>query len=234
MLQNINGISVSNEIINIQNINFNNQNINCVNARELWQRLESKRQFANWIEERLERFVEKIDYIRFNNFVKGERGYGNKTLKDYYLTIDCAKMICMLENNSIGDKIRQYFIQCEKQTIQQRQLSPEEIILMQAQSLVNLKREIRETKEEQQNQHKDIRKLQNNINRLEVNNKYLTVIAFANTRGIRAKDYKASVIGRKASKICRDRNINTGSIVDPRYGNIKTYPIEILEECFNI
>lgn len=33
---------------------------------------------------------------------------------DYYLTIDIAKELCMIENNEIGKKIRKYFIETEK------------------------------------------------------------------------------------------------------------------------
>ena len=47
-----------------------------VNARELHEFLGSKRQFANWIKERIEsyEFVENVDYVVFNNFVKNPKG----------------------------------------------------------------------------------------------------------------------------------------------------------------
>lgn len=88
-----------------------------INARELHQVLKNKRQFANWIKQRIEQygFAENKEYIRFNNFVKGdEKGYGNKAKIDYYLTIDMAKELCMVENNEMGKKLRIYFIEIEK------------------------------------------------------------------------------------------------------------------------
>lgn len=88
-----------------------------VNARELHQKLENKRQFANWIKQRIEQFsfIENEDFIRFNKFVKGdEKGFGNKTIIEYYLTINMAKELAMVENNEIGRKIRRYFIEVEK------------------------------------------------------------------------------------------------------------------------
>lgn len=88
-----------------------------INARELHKKLENKRQFANWIKQRIEqfRFIENEDFIRFNKFVKGdEKGFGNKTIIEYYLTIDMAKELAMVENNEIGRKIRRYFIEVEK------------------------------------------------------------------------------------------------------------------------
>jgi phage anti-repressor protein len=86
-----------------------------INARELHEKIENKRQFANWIKQRIEQygFIENEDYICFNKFVKADK-YGNKTMKEYYLTIDMAKELAMVENNQIGRKIRRYFIEVEK------------------------------------------------------------------------------------------------------------------------
>ena len=88
-----------------------------INARELHEKLENKRQFANWIRQRIEQygFIENKEFIRFNNFVKGDKkGFGNKTTIEYFLTIDMAKELCMVENNKIGKKLRLYFIEVEK------------------------------------------------------------------------------------------------------------------------
>lgn len=89
-----------------------------INDRELFHTLkgnETKTKFADWIKERLikYKFVENIDYICFRNFTKAEK-YGNKTTKEYYLSIDTSKEICMIENNEKGRKIRRYFIEVEK------------------------------------------------------------------------------------------------------------------------
>jgi len=89
-----------------------------INARELFYALrgkETKTKFADWIKERLikYKFIENIDYICFRKITKAEK-YGNKTMKEYYLTIDTSKELCMIENNEIGRKIRMYFIETEK------------------------------------------------------------------------------------------------------------------------
>ena len=88
-----------------------------INARELHEALENKRQFSDWIKQRINKyeFLENQDFIRFHNFVKGdEKGFGNKSTNEYYITIDMAKELCMVENNQIGRKIRRYFIEAEK------------------------------------------------------------------------------------------------------------------------
>jgi prophage antirepressor-like protein len=118
-------------------------------------------------------------------------------------------------------------------------LSHSELILEMAKANVEYERRMKELEQEQEemkqeikDEHLDFLKLRNNVNRLAVNNKYLTVIAFANTKNIRAKDYNAAVIGKIATKQCLDKNIKTGSVVDGRFGIVKTYPIEILTDIF--
>ena len=88
-----------------------------INARELHIALECNTKFADWIKRRIKyyNFIENDDFIRFLKFEKGdENGFGNKKIIDYYLTMDTAKELCMVENNSIGRKIRKYFIETEK------------------------------------------------------------------------------------------------------------------------
>ena len=85
-----------------------------VNARELHEFLESRQQFADWIKVRLEKygFVSDEDY----SIILGNRvgdGVG-KAKTEYLLTIDTAKEIAMVENNSKGRQVRRYFIECEK------------------------------------------------------------------------------------------------------------------------
>lgn len=91
-----------------------------VNARELFYELrgsETKTKFSDWIKQRLIKyqFIKGEDYISFRNFTKGdEKGFGNKSTIEYYLTIDTVKEICMIENNAKGRIIRKYFIEAEK------------------------------------------------------------------------------------------------------------------------
>ncbi len=93
----------------------NNSKDKLINARELHKVLKNKRQFANWIKQRIEQygFIENKEFICFNKFVKANK-YGNKSLKEYYVNIDMAKELCMVENNDIGKKLRIYFIETEK------------------------------------------------------------------------------------------------------------------------
>lgn len=85
-----------------------------VSARELHQKLGSKYQFANWIQERINKygFVENQDYEVFKENLKNSNG--GRPTKEYALSLDMAKELCMVENNEQGRTIRKYFIEVEK------------------------------------------------------------------------------------------------------------------------
>jgi possible bacteriophage antirepressor len=103
-------------------------------------------------------------------------------------------------------------------------LSPVQQLLAQAQMLVEMDNRVGAVEQ-------GVRRLEHNYRRT-VTSHQLTVIAYANMKGIRADDYNSSVVGRKATKLCKERNILIGKVVDSRYGLINTYPEEILDEIF--
>ena len=87
--------------------------MNAVNARELWGKLGSKTQFADWIKSRIEKydFVDGVDFI-VQKILNGEsRGFQPI---DYFISLDMAKELSMVENNAQGKIARRYFIECEK------------------------------------------------------------------------------------------------------------------------
>ena len=103
-------------------------------------------------------------------------------------------------------------------------LSPVQQLLAQAQMLVEMDNRVGAVEQ-------GVRRLEHNYRRT-VTSHQLTVIAYANMKGIRPEDYNSSVVGRKATKLCKERNVLIGKVVDSRYGLINTYPEEILDEIF--
>ncbi|EAL9680580.1 phage antirepressor Ant [Campylobacter coli] len=91
---------------NLIPLRHNNQ----ILARDLHFFIDAKRQFANWINERIENydFIENQDYAIELVYTKG------RPRKEYYITLDMAKELCMVENNEKGRQARRYFIECEK------------------------------------------------------------------------------------------------------------------------
>lgn len=82
-----------------------------VNARELHEALNSKRDFSNWITDRIKKynFIEEED---FSTILL--ESTGGRPKKEYILKLDVAKEIALIENNEQGRIIRKYFIEVEK------------------------------------------------------------------------------------------------------------------------
>ena len=70
---------------------------NSVNARELHTFIQSKRQYTDWIKNRIKKydFQENKDYI----IIETKKAGNNATLKEYYITLNMAKELSMVENN---------------------------------------------------------------------------------------------------------------------------------------
>ena len=197
--------------------------VQAVSARELHKFLEVGKDFSNWIKDRINKydFVEGIDFEVFAN--SGENPNGGRPLIEYALTLDTAKEIAMVEGNERGKQARRYFIEVEKK-YKARQLSPAEFLLQQAQMLVE--------------QERKLQQVQQQVNTIEAKlttrPEYFSVAGYAALHKIDCGRQLASSLGRKATKICKQRNIPMDNITDPRFGYVKTYPAHVLNEVFNL
>ncbi len=81
-----------------------------VSARTLHGFLQSKQHFTSWIRNRVHkwRFLAGEDFL-----ITLLKTPGGRPRKEYWLTLDMAKMLAMAENCPMGDKARRYFIACE-------------------------------------------------------------------------------------------------------------------------
>lgn len=113
---------------NLPKVQENSQLIQAVNARELHGFLEVGRDFSNWIKDRIVKyeFTENVDYVRVaKNGVGINQGFQPI---DYYISLDMAKELAMVENNEQGKIARRYFIDCERQLKQPKELTRLEIL----------------------------------------------------------------------------------------------------------
>ncbi len=111
-----------------------------VDARQLHAFLGVGRDFSNWIKGRIQEygFVESQDYLVIHaggSWGPDSRDQGNqmqvfspnpaKSLGrptiDYFLTLDMAKELAMVERTARGREARRYFIDCERQLRQLQQ-----------------------------------------------------------------------------------------------------------------
>jgi len=91
--------------------------IQLVDARELHKRLKVQTPFNHWLNRRVSEygFDENKDYFTENQLLdKNDKKYPHRPRTEYFLTIDMAKEIAMVERTEVGKKIRNYFIEMEK------------------------------------------------------------------------------------------------------------------------
>ena len=207
-----------------------------VSARELHLFLESKRDFSHWMKDRIVKYglIENIDYqvlhydylgnllnIRRDKFVESENQHVSKI--EYVLSIDAAKELSMVEGNEKGKEARRYFIACEKIALEKKtSYSPAELLLHSAQILLE--------------QERRTKAIENKVNQIEERTitdlKHSTVVAYV-TRNKICLDFKRySVIGGKASRLCKKRGLHISKVNDVRFGTVNVYPDEILDEVF--
>ena len=91
--------------------------IQLVDARELHRRLKVQTSFNHWFNRRVSEynFDENKDYFTENQLLdKNDKKYPHRPRTEYFLTIDMAKEIAMVERTEVGKEIRNYFIEMEK------------------------------------------------------------------------------------------------------------------------
>lgn len=100
------------ELIKITEQNGNQ----AVSMKDLYTFLEVRENWTDWTKRMLGYgFDENVDYEAVSVFRQHPNSIGGTTVKDYALTLDCAKEIAMLQRSERGKMARQYFIECEKQ-----------------------------------------------------------------------------------------------------------------------
>jgi phage anti-repressor protein len=201
------------ELIKIER---NREGKETVDARELHKFLEVKSEFRNWIKNRISdfSFTEGVDFIA-GKFLPGSDQI------DYHLTLDMAKELSMLERNDKGKQARLYFIEREKQFQRVEQLSPAELILRQAQQLVEYERRVSQVED---------RLLLVESKQKTVPAEYFSIAGYCNLKGVNVDVSRAGILGRKCTKLSHELGYEVGSVKDERYGKVNTYHIDVLSD----
>ncbi|HEF9377568.1 TPA: antA/AntB antirepressor family protein [Campylobacter coli] len=124
--------------------------INSANAREIFYYLNSLQDYSNWIKNRINQydFIENQDYIIELVYTKG------RPRKEYYVTLDMAKELCMVENNEKGRQARRYFIECEKRL---KNLEQEKMQKLAFRQSLGYKSQLKQQKEKYENKIKALK-----------------------------------------------------------------------------
>ena len=115
------------ELISLHTCVLNERTTETVNARDLHEFLEIERDFATWLKARISQydFREGEDFEVVESLSSPKRGSAKsrpQTVKDYYVSLDMAKELAMVERNEKGKQARRYFIECERQLREQPKL----------------------------------------------------------------------------------------------------------------
>ncbi|EAK9927273.1 phage antirepressor Ant [Campylobacter jejuni] len=155
--------------------------INSANAREIFCFLEIETQFSIWLERRIlhYNFIENQDYIIELVYTKG------RPRKEYYVTLDMAKELCMVENNEKGRQARRYFIDCEKRL---KNLEQEQMQKLAFHQSLGYKSQLAQQKEKYENKIKALKYDLEHKNELSFKRK-LSQKELLELRKILAKDY---------------------------------------------
>ena len=179
----------------------------------------------------IDKFILKEDYfllnpIEFSESFKTVQDFIPNNVKEIPLFTESGYlMLVKTFTDDLSWKVQRelvkgYFI--AKEVI--KPLTPAEQLLAQAKVMVDMENRLNILE-------KNNARLENHLRRT-ITNEYFTVIGYANFRGINANTYNSSVIGRKASKICKDCGLAIGKVIDSKYGTINTYPLDVLDEIF--
>jgi anti-repressor protein len=195
-----------------------------VSARDVYDRLENTEGFSRWIKRMLDYgFVDNIDYQAVNIFVHAQNGVGGTYKTDYALTLDCAKQIGMLQRTPQGKKVRDYFIEAEKQ-------------LTESKKPVNVLDWLQSSLEVMKEQSKELAAIRHDVKMIDARTTtrpdFFAVSGYAVICNLSIGRDEAAKLGKQASAICKDYNIRPDKIRDPKWGYINSYPEWVLRQVF--
>jgi prophage antirepressor-like protein len=108
-----------------------------------------------------------------------------------------------------------------------------ELLLQQAKVIVDLEKrqqkqegEIQRLTEENEEIRKDFDYLKSKTNNTP---DYYSIVGYCSLKGISINLEDAKKLGKEASKICKVNGLSVGSLPDPRFGRVNTYPYNLLE-----
>ena len=211
-----------NELIKLQPQTINGNAIETVSARTLHEFLGVTERFSSWMERQFQYgFEENVDYLGckvFNTLAKQE-------VQEYYLSLDCAKEISMIQKSEKGKQARKYFIECEKKLTQPKPMTQIELIAVIANQMAEQERKSLEL----DNRLQVVEQKQQQLNQ---DNDHFTIKGFCSLHQLDLSNGKMSALSRKAKKLSDVKDYTYHEITDPRWGKVRTYHKDILTELF--
>ena len=162
-------------------------------------------------------FIQDVDYKVLA--INGENPLGGRPSENYKLTIPCMEYFVARKVRPVFEVYRKVF----HKSIEQKQLSTLDILELTIKELRSHSQELQEVK-------RDVFELKA---RTTTRPEYFTVAGYAVFLGFTVTNKQAGILGRRATKICKERNLPIEDVPDTRWGKVGSYPKNILDEVFN-
>ena len=177
--------------------------------------------------------VENSHFLkRIEDELEGELG-GTKTfrpaqggtpMKYYDLTRDQCTLVGMRESKAVRRSVLAKLKEVEQVTQSPAVKDP------QLAAMVMMLTQMDSVKQEQEAQRNELAEIKAKIQATP--DQFYTVAGYASLRGINIDTKKAALLGRKASKLSREHEIDIGKAHSSIHGTVNTYHVDILCEVF--
>jgi len=159
----------------------------------------------------------RFGVLGFENRKPPESTKGGRPTKTYYLTENQAIFITTLSRNTEAVvNLKADLVQAFSDARKPKALSLADQLLLSAQLLVN---------------HEDRIKILEAKTTTRVEE--YSIAGYARLKGVHVNRAIAGTMGRKATALCRSRDIEYTDTHDPRWGKVNVYPVEIVKEVFD-
>ncbi len=212
-----------------------------VNAREVYKYLElADGQFSRWIK----LAIEKYDFTENEDFNTIDMQVGATLYKDYIVTLDMAKELCMVSDTLKGKEVRKYFIKVEKQA--NKPLTVEQVLALNAKMIDDLKNKVikleysnvvlEETKAEINN--KKTATAMNTASQLSKKNSKLEIQLDESKSYTTIKRmseiYGTSFNWRELKRVSKKLDLKSKDVFDSNYGTVKAYHREVWKKAYSL
>lgn len=169
-------------------------------------------QFVERIEDELEGDLPTAKLLQSEN--------GGPKRKYYDLTRDQCMLVGMRESKAVRRNVLDKLNVLDEPRLPTRPASNLDAL----QSMVDSLRE----------QEQRVHALESQVDAITKGEAFFTVVGYANRLDVRIDRKRTAAIGKLASGICRREGIETGTAPHPLYGDVNTYPAEVLDMAFDI
>jgi len=151
----------------------------------------------------------------------------NREQPMFRLTIAQGKQVLLRESKFVRRHVVAWLERFEEAN---KPMTAGEILMAQAQGMIALEKAQQLQAQQIALQNERLTKIEAKITTK--NEDYFTISGYSNIIGKKVPLQTAIVLGRKAAKICVQRDIPMGNEYDAKYGFVKSYPTEVLREVF--